>query len=97
MLRFVLSELALADIDAIADFSRQRWGAPRARAYVDALEGRLTELAHQPLLGQRRVDLADEMLSFPFESHIIFYSASEFGIIVVRVLHVRQDARRQLR
>ena len=34
--------------------------------------------------------------SFPFESHVIFYVATDFGITVARVLHERQDAGRHV-
>ncbi len=59
-----------------------------------ALLGCLTELAYQPQLGRRRDELVERLFSFPFESHIIFYQHAKFGIIVVPILHKRQDAPR---
>lgn len=92
MIRFVLSREAANDLTGIADYTAERWGKSQARVYIDALHGRLTELAHQPRLGRTRDDLADGLLSFPIESHIIFYKHAAFGIAVVRILHKRQDA-----
>lgn len=92
MTRFDLSREAAADLNGIVDYTVERWGKSQARVYVDALQGRLTELAHQPQLGRKRDELAEGLLSFPFESHVIFYQHAAFGITVVRILHKRQDA-----
>jgi toxin ParE1/3/4 len=94
--RFELSRLAVADLDAIADDTADRWGRERARVYLDALEARLTQLAHQPFIGRKREELAPGLLCFPFESHVVFYCATDFGIAVVRVLHKRQDPFRHI-
>ncbi|MCW5698451.1 MAG: type II toxin-antitoxin system RelE/ParE family toxin [Rhodospirillales bacterium] len=92
MSRFELSRQAVSDLNAIADYTVERWGKAQARVYVEAMQGRLTELAHQPSLGRKRDELSDGLLSFPFESHVIFYQRAPFGIMVVRILHKRQDA-----
>ncbi len=96
MPRFELSRLAVADLDAIADYTVGRWGNKQARFYVDSLEARLTHLADQPLIGRWREDLAPGLLCFPFESHVVFYNATDFGIAVVRVLHKQQDPFRHI-
>jgi toxin ParE1/3/4 len=94
--RFELSRLAVADLDAIADYTVERWGKKQARVYIDALEARLTQLAHQPFIGRRREELASGLLCFPFESHVVFYNTTDFGIAVVRVLHKQQDPFRHI-
>ena len=96
MARFELSRLALTDLRAIADYTLERWGRDQTLVTIDALQGRLTELAHQPLLGRRRDELAQDLLSFPFESHVVFYIGTDFGISVVRILHKRQDPFRHI-
>jgi toxin ParE1/3/4 len=94
--RFELAEQALFDLMAIADYTAERWGKTQALTYLDALEVRLAALARQPLLGRQRDDLADGLLSFPFESHVIFYTRTASGIMVIRVLHKRQDPHRHI-
>ena len=96
MSRFQLSREAQFDLDAIADYALDRWGTEQARTYIDASHGRLTELAHQPLLGRKRDEVAEGLLCFPFESHVVFYTRTNFGIAVVRVLHKRQDPFRHI-
>ena len=82
MKRFELAEQALFDLMAIADYTAERWGKTQALTYLDALEVRLAALARQPLLGRQRDELADGLLSFPFESHVIFYTRTASGIMV---------------
>jgi len=94
--RFGLSRLAVADLDAIADYTVDRWGKEQARVYIDALEARLKHLAHRPSIGRRRDELAPGLLCFPFESHVVYYSPTDFGIAVVRVLLNRQDPFRHI-
>ena len=94
MKRFELSEQARSDLTGIANYTVAQWGTTQARTYIDAFEGRLIELAHRPQIGRRRDELADGLLSFRFESHIVYYLASDFGITVARILHKRQDPER---
>ncbi len=91
MRQYEFAQAALADLSAITDYTTSRWGKARARAYLDALESLLRELAERPRMGRRRDELADGLLCFPFESHVVFYLQADFGITVVRVLHKRQD------
>jgi toxin ParE1/3/4 len=88
--RFDLSRAAQSDLNGIVTYSTERWGRAKAREYTDALRERLTALAQSPLVGRARDDLADGLLCFPFESHVIFYQRAAFGITVVRILHKRQ-------
>jgi toxin ParE1/3/4 len=92
-----LARAALADLDAITDYTIERWGNMQAATYLDALEALLTDLARRPLTGRKRNDLAPGLFSYPFESHVVFYARAPFGIRVVRILHRRQDAARHLR
>jgi toxin ParE1/3/4 len=94
--RFELARRAQADLDAISTYTTDQWGAPQTQKYLQALEARMLQLAGRPLLGHQRVDLAEGILSFPIESHVIYYARATFGIVVLRVLHKRQDPYRHL-
>jgi toxin ParE1/3/4 len=94
--RFDLTETARADLQAIVDYTVARWGAAQARRYVDALEAQLAHLAEQPPLGRMREELSEGVRSFPFESHVIYYSPVTGGVLVARVLHRRQDPHRHI-
>ena len=97
MARFDLADRAQSDLVGIAEHTVAHWGTAHAAKYLDALEARLRNLARRPLLGRQRDELAEGLLSFPFESHVIYYRRSDFGIVVVRILHKRQDPHRHTR
>jgi len=95
--RFELTRAALADVEAVAEYTLKHWGQAQAAAYVAGLEALFVELAQRPLSGRKREDLAPWLLSFPFESHVVYYSRAPSGITVIRILHYRLDAPRHLR
>ena len=96
MARFDLTARAKSDLAEIASYTSARWGQAQAEKYLDAIEARLNLLAKQPLLGRARENLASGLLSFPIESHVAYYLRAAFGIVVLRVLHKRQDLYRHI-
>ena len=48
-------------------------------------------LAENPDLGMAREILSKGLLSFPYESHILYYKKHARGIVIVRVLHQHMD------
>lgn len=82
---------AQADIDEIWDYVSQD-----SRQNADRLVDRIYELcrerlAHQPMMGRSREELAPQLRSFPVGSYLVFYRPISDGIEVVRVLHGRRD------
>ena len=59
----------------------------RARGFVNDLRQQCVLLSKQPGLGVARTDLADDLRMLPYERYLIFFSVTEFGILVERVLH----------
>jgi toxin ParE1/3/4 len=62
-----------------------------ADAIVDRIDQAFDMLAHNPLAGRARSDLAAKLRSFPVGSYVIFDVPASDGIEVVRVMHGRQD------
>lgn len=85
----VLSSRAEADIDAIASYSKEKWGTGRAEVYLRKLEEDLTLLARTPLVGRSCDSIRPGLRRFEIESHVVFYRIYETQIRVVRVLHQR--------
>lgn len=96
MTRFDLTQAARSDLAGIERYGEANWGRARARAYIDALWAQLVLLAARPAIGRSRTEVGPGLRSFPFESHVIFYEMVEPGILVIRILHMRQDAGRHL-
>lgn len=85
-------------IHAIRIYSARRWGKDVAEAYASVLRVTMTDLLDkQPSPGRDRSDdLFPGVRSFPVESHIIYYREAPTGIIVLAVLHEKQDPHNHL-
>ena len=91
MANFYFTEQAEKDLEAIIDFTVQRWGAAQSHNYIDDLEALAQILADNPLLGTERDELSQGLRSFPYQSHLLFYVLLKDGIAIVRVLHMSVD------
>ena len=92
MADYRLSRRAATDLEAIAEFTINRFGLEQARRYRDELKA----CFENPTIGRRAEQLAKGLRRFEHRSHIVFYVLTEDGVLVVRVLHYRMDAHRHL-
>ncbi|MDC0728814.1 type II toxin-antitoxin system RelE/ParE family toxin [Phytobacter diazotrophicus] len=85
-------------IHAIGVYSTHRWGRKVAQAYASVLRVTMTDILDKhPSPGRDRSnDLFPGVRSFPVESHIIYYREVSTGIIVLAVLHEKQDPQNSL-
>ena len=81
---------------AITAYTISHWGTTQAETYLDGLEECIDRCAARPYIGKGRPDIAASVQCFPFQSHIIYYIKIEDGIVVLRILHERQDLHRHL-
>lgn len=89
--RLVISDDARDDVDEIA--TRIGLDKPMAALrWADQIAERFEMLADWPGAGPKRDDLASGLRSFPHGNYLIFYRATDVGVIVVRVI----DGRRHL-
>ncbi len=89
--RYQFTDKAERDLGSIIDYTLQEWGAAQANIYLDGLETRAQLLAENPGLGTARETISKGLLSFPYESHILYYQKYAHGIVIVRVLHQHMD------
>lgn len=82
---------AQRDLINIIIYTIENWGKTQANIYIDGLEELAENLAKSPTLGTRRNDLKDGLFSFPYQSHILFYTSTKSGITIIRVLHQHQS------
>ena len=89
---------ARSQIRSIRAYPHRRWGQEVADLYAQSLRVTMTEiLDRKPSPGLNRSnDLGDGILSFPCESHVIYYRETDYGIVIPGVLHPSQDAMRNL-
>lgn len=91
MSAFGLTPRALKDLDAIADYTLENWGAGQMETYLRALNDRFQWLADNPMLGRDRNDVGRGFRSFRQGAHLIFYIVSTDGIHIIGVPHASMD------
>jgi toxin ParE1/3/4 len=79
------------DIGNIARHSIDAWGVDRAEVYILELHTLFEMLAAFPGLGRAMDYIRVGYLRFEHESHAIFYQRHADGILVIRVLHRKQQ------
>ncbi|HEX8655409.1 MAG TPA: type II toxin-antitoxin system RelE/ParE family toxin [Allosphingosinicella sp.] len=63
----------------------------RASSFVDELELRCSKLPAFPNAGRARPELSLGLRSVPEGKYVIFYSSSEAGVRIERILHGARD------
>ncbi|GJL56132.1 MAG: toxin ParE1 [Nitrospirales bacterium] len=96
MARYQLSVRAQSDLDEIADYTINTFGIEQARRYRDSLETCFQTLAESPLLGRSAAQLSPDLRRYEIQLHVVFYILTETGVLIVRVLHERRDASKQI-
>lgn len=91
MAEYRLSSRAASDLDEIADHTIDMFGIEQARRYRDGLETCFQTLAENPLIGRSAVQLAPELRRHEIQSHVVFYTPTGTGVLIVRVLHEKRD------
>jgi len=64
--------------------------------YIDSLEEIAQTLADRPDMGLKREALSVDLLSFPYQRHVLYYVKKSNGISIVRVLHASMDSSKHI-
>ena len=87
-----------ADEDIIDLYVRgvTAFGTRQAERYFEGLFSAFALLADNPRMARERTELDPPMRLYPYRAHLIVYVEGDEGILIVRVLHGRQDWQRLL-
>jgi toxin ParE1/3/4 len=87
-----------ADLIDIAAESAARYGVTHAEDYAEGLAATFALLAANPRMARERHEFDPPVRMHPYRAHLIVYSESRGGdgILIVRVLHAREDWQRHL-
>ena len=98
MQRYVLSDLADADLQGIYEWTYDHWGEAQLHSYRAAINTALDAIANEPFLSKStlRDDLALGCRVVRVEHHYIVYRIGAGQIEVGRVLHKRMDFQRHI-
>lgn len=80
-----LSPKSKRDIEAIWEYTNERWGVAQADQYIDIVRNALSGTAENPALGQSRDEIHPGYFKIPSGSHMIFYRRSGVGIRILRI------------
>ncbi|UMY16548.1 type II toxin-antitoxin system RelE/ParE family toxin [Methylobacterium organophilum] len=91
-----LSRRAVGDIIEIYTRGAQEYGTQHAERYGAGLRALFRLLAANPGIARRRTEFSRPVRLHPYRAHLVAYTEQEDGILIVRVLHNRQDWPRHL-
>ncbi len=96
MNRYELTPLARFDMREIWTYTVQQWGKRVANRYIRDLTATLEAIARDPYLGVATEWIEETCRRQIFRSHVIFYTVSDDGVVVARILHQQMDASSRL-
>ena len=91
-----LSRAAESDLLDIARYTVRRFGVTQAEAYRDDLAQCFTLIAKHPQMGRERNAIRLGLRRHDHKGHAIYYIETDAGVVIVRILHKRQDPTRHL-
>jgi toxin ParE1/3/4 len=84
------------DIIDIYVHGAAEFGVEQAERYHEGLISVFDLLAGNPLLARERTEFNPPVRLHPYQAHMIAYVIRDDGILIIRVLHGRQDWERYL-
>jgi toxin ParE1/3/4 len=73
-----------------------QFGQKQAEQYHEGLAAVLDLIADNPRMARERPEFTPPVRLHPYRSHLIVYRLDDAGVLVVRILHGRQDWERLL-
>ena len=92
MVRYRLTNKAVADLSNIWNYTYSKWSEDQADKYYQMLLDTCQQIADNPDLGRNYSIVIDKLLGFRAGRHIIFYTSIDGDEIeVLRILHEQMD------
>ena len=89
--KLLVTQRALRDLQAIFDYSTERWGKRTADKYLDDIEAALERLKAQPDLLKPEPDLHPALAFYRINKHLLVCDARPESIVLLTVAHVSMD------
>jgi len=91
-----LSKATQNDLLAIARYTVQTFGTEQSKSYRDGFKTCFELIAENPKLGRAQDHIRLGLRCHDHKSHTVYYINTDRGILIVRVLHEKQDPARHL-
>ena len=88
---FRLTPRAVADLDAIADYTIETWGPAQLETYLMGFNKQGKMLERFERFSGERDDVHPGYRSYPEESHVIFYIINDERVDVIGIPHKSMD------
>lgn len=89
--------MARRDLEAIRDVGVQEFGAEAAERHLLGFERHFALLRTHPFAGQKRPEFALGIRSLSHRPHRLLYRVDGDTVLIVRIIHHRQDVRGAMR
>lgn len=97
MAKVIFRREAIDDLNAIWDYTFEKWSESQADNYYAMLRLACKEIGKNPGIGKEYSSIANHLLGLHSGRHIIFYQQIAQGEIeVIRILHEQMDLRNRL-
>lgn len=97
MAKYHLTNKAIEDLTEIWNYTFDEWSEKQADKYYSLLLDSCQEIAENPNFGKEYTIVADNLLGYKSNLHIIFYMVlTNTEIQIVRILHGRMDLKTKL-
>ena len=84
--QFRLTELAIKDIEQIADYVARESSLAEADRFLNKLDAKFAKIAQFPSIGRQRNEILPRLRSLQMEQYLILYIPVEQGVDVLRVV-----------
>ena len=95
-MKLQINKLASQDLKAIFKYSLENFGQQQAQNYLSQFQSHFALLLVNSEMAQDVSHIRAETRRSVCSEHIIYYSATHDTLIILRVLHGRQDPTRYL-
>ncbi|WP_223453835.1 type II toxin-antitoxin system RelE/ParE family toxin [Pseudomonas sp. GL-RE-19] len=96
MAEYRLTPAAEGDLEAIWSYTARQWGLDQANRYIDILTSAFAQLAERPKKAPACDTIRPGYRHCSVERHMIYFRITAYGIAIIRVLHDRMEAQRNL-
>jgi toxin ParE1/3/4 len=91
-----LTPQAERDLEAVWFYTADTWSVAQADRYVGELADTFDLICHNPMMARERLEFTPPVRLHRHASHLIVYRSDETTVLVIRVLHMKQDWRAAL-
>ncbi|GET45590.1 type II toxin-antitoxin system RelE/ParE family toxin [Capnocytophaga felis] len=97
MAKIIFRQKAIDDLNAIWNYTFEKWSELQADKYYFALKFDCSQISKNPQLGKKYDEIRKDLFGLKSGRHIIFYQAiSEDEIEIIRILHEQMDLKSRI-